>query len=108
MGQFSLCADFLCVITDSYIPQHAYTMAIRKSVLFVLLVFISVVVPFEKRADDVDLQSLMTLVQQQAVTIQSLQAQLTSLQTSVHQHSSSISYINANLSDVNTRLDTRG
>ena len=83
-------------------------MATRTSLLFALLLSISDVLSIEKRGDDVDIQSLMTLVQQQAATIQQqaatmevMKTQLTSLQTSVQQQSGAIS-------ELNTSLNTRG
>ena len=62
----------------------------------------------EKRADDVDTQSLMTLVQRQASKIAAMEAGLTSLQTSDQQQSSAISELNTKMNDVTARLNNPG
>ena len=90
-----------------------------------LMAAVAKVTPSQVSCDCLSMQALMTLVQhqtttmeQQAVTIQSLQNQLISLQASVHQQSVTVSDLNikldnvesglvANLKDVNTRLDTK-
>ena len=90
---------------DVFKPRN---MTTRTSLLFALLLSVSDVLSIEKRGDDVEIQSLMTLVQQQAATIQQqaatmevMKTQLTGLQTSVQQQSGAIS-------ELNTRLHTQG
>ena len=85
-------------------------MTARKLILVILLISVSFVTALEKRSDDVSIESLMTLVQQQAAKIdqltatnQAMQAQLTSLQTTVQQQSSIITNLTNTLNVVSQR-----
>ena len=88
-------------------------MAALKSVPFLILILISAVLCLVKPSDDVENEPLLALVQQQAATIQTMQAQLTSLQTTVLQQpniiadlGTKLNAVTSNLTNVNNKTQT--
>lgn len=60
------------------------------------------------RADDVDVQSLLTLVQQQAATIEALQARVDALESKDQARDYSLSVVSSDLRNLSLRVGKQG
>ena len=60
------------------------------------------------RADDVDVQSLLTLVQQQASTIEALQARVDALESKDQARDYSLSVVSSDLRNLSLRVGKQG